>query len=176
MITDRLYDLLPPVHHVEHSGRQPGLRQQFRNSAGTQGNQLGRLQQHAIAECQRIRDCPVRHHAREIEWCNRCDDTDRIPVGAALHSSADLEYLTSDDLRQRAGEFCELDCFGELGLRLAPDFSVLLGDQRSKLVEMAFQEGPVAVENLHPLLDRSGRPCRESGRRRSRRRVYLLAR
>ena len=104
VVADRLDGLLPAVHDVEHAVGQPRLAQQLGDAAGAQRHLLGRLEDHAVAERDRVGDGPVRHHVREVERRDRRHDADRIALDAALDAAAHLQHFAGSDLRQRAGE------------------------------------------------------------------------
>ena len=173
MVADRLHHFAAAVHHAEDARRQSRLGQQLGDPPRAQGHQLGRLQDQAVAERDRVGQGPVRHHAREIERRDRRHDPDRMPVGAALHPAAHLQHLAGHDLRQRAGELGQLDRLGDLRLGLRARLAVLLADQRGERGEIPLQQGAVAVEDLDPLLDRLGGPGGERALRGANRLVQL---
>ena len=94
---------------------------------------------------------------------------------SSRHSTPRLTSITSPDgdLWQRAGEFGQLDGLENLGLGLALDLAVLLGNQRAELGEMALEQRLVAVEDLHPLLDRRRGPGGERAARGRDRLIHL---
>ena len=132
------------MHDLEHPLRQPRLSQQLGDATRAERHQLRRLQDQAVAECDRVRDRPVRHHVREVERRDRRDDAERVTLDPALDASAHLEDFARRDLGQRAGELAQLGRLEDLGARLAGDFAVLFGDQRSELVDVLLEQRLVA--------------------------------
>ena len=165
MIADRLDGVLPAVHHLEHARREPGLGKQLGDATGADRHQLRRLQDHAVAQGDRVRDRPVGHHVRKVERRDRRDDAERKALDAALDAAAHLEHFARRDLRQRARELGQLGGLQHFGARFARDLAVFFGDERRELVDVRFQKSLVSIKDLHPLLDRRRRPGRKGGAR-----------
>src|SRR6185503_21032345 len=90
-------------------------------------------------------------------------DSRRETLDAAFHAAAHLEHFTRDDLRQRAGEFGELDRLEHLRACFARDLAILLGHERRELVDVRLEQRLVPEEDLYPLLDRRAGPARQRG-------------
>jgi hypothetical protein len=71
VVADRFDRLLAAVHDVQHAVGQAGFAQQLGDAAGAERHQLGRLEDHAVAEGDRVGDRPVGHHVREVERRDR---------------------------------------------------------------------------------------------------------
>ena len=86
MITDCLHNFLRPVHHVEHSGREPSLSQQLGDPPGTERDQLRRLEDHAVAQRDRIGNGPVGYHDGKVDRHDRRNDPNRIAIDRGIRS------------------------------------------------------------------------------------------
>ena len=161
MVADRLHRFLPAVHDLEHALGQARLAQQLGDPAGAQRHQLRGLEHQAVAQRDRVGDRPVGHHVGEVERGDRGHHAEGEPLDPALDPAAHLQHLARSDLRQRAGELGQLGRLEHLGAGLARDLAVLLGDQRRQLVDVLLEQRLVAVEDLHPLLDRGAAPAGE---------------
>jgi len=83
MIADGFDDILPAIYELKHAFWQSGFAQQLGNATTAQRNELGRLENHAVAERDRVGDRPVRHHVRKIERRDRGHDAEREALEAA---------------------------------------------------------------------------------------------
>jgi hypothetical protein len=117
------------------------------------GTSFARLQDHGIAQHQRVGDGPVRHHVREVERRDARHHAQRLPLDAAFHALAHLQHFTLHQLRQAACEFAQLHALVHLGVRLVHRFAVLLMHQRP-VPRGSSQQFAVSEEDLRTLLDR----------------------
>ena len=101
----------------------------------------------------------MRHHRGEVERIDRRDHAQRMPFDPALDSPAHFQHLSHRQLRQRAGELGQFDGLEDLGFGLARQLAMLLGDQGRQVLDMTFEEGLVAEEDLDPFLDRGTGPA-----------------
>ena len=154
VVADRFDRVPAAVHHLKHAVGKARFLQQLGDAPGAERNELARFQDHAVTKRERVRDRPVRHHIRKIEWRNRRHDADRESFDATLDAAAHLEHFARDDLRQRARELGELSGLQDLRPSLARDLSILLGDERAQLVDVLLEERFVAIEDLDAFLDR----------------------
>src|SRR5688500_19441827 len=93
VIADRFHRFLPAVDDLKYTFRQPGFPQQLGYLPRTERHQLGRLENDAIAERDRIWNRPVRDHVRKIERRDGGNDAEGIALDSAFNSPADLPHL-----------------------------------------------------------------------------------
>ncbi len=173
VVADGLDDVAAAVHDAEDAGRQSGLAQQLGDAPRRERHPLRRLEHQAVAQRDRVGDRPVGHHRGEVERRDRRHDAQRHALDAALHAPAHFHHLAGGDLGQGTGELGELHRLEDLRLRLAVELAVLFDDEVAQLLEIALEQGSVAVEDLDPLLDRGPAPCREGAPCGGHRRIHL---
>ncbi len=138
---------------VEYTGRKSGQREQLGDSPRTERHQLRRLEDHAVAEDNGVRNGPVRHHTRKIERHDRRDDAERNAFRATLHARAHLQYLAGGQLWKGTGELGQFDRLENLGACFSHQLSVLPDDEGAQLIEMLLEQRAIAIEDLNPFTD-----------------------
>ena len=163
MIADRLDRLASAVHHVEHAVGESRLAQQRRDAAGADsGTSSDGFRMKRVAERDGVRNGPVRHHAREVERRDRRDDAERIAArsGTRPRGSPRGPRPTAICGSEQANSVSSiaLSTSASASLLILPCSSVI---SAASSVDVPLEQRLVAVEDLHPLLDRRGGPAGE---------------
>ena len=102
--------LLIALDHLEDTGRQSGLEEQFGQSQRHRGIALGRLEDECVTACQRRTGFPQRDHGREVERCDAGDDAEWLPDGVHVDAwTGALGELALHQVRNPGGELDDLD-------------------------------------------------------------------
>lgn len=134
------------------------LQQVHKESEGT-WHTLGWLQHEGVSksDCQGVH--PKRDHAREVEWCNTCSDTEWDSVAHAVNSSGEIWHSFSHGKRvERASVLSALVSSEDLTVCIDNCLSVLLRQSLGKKVRVVLEEGLVSKHASDTLSNWSGAP------------------
>jgi hypothetical protein len=130
MFEQRVHRLLVALHHVEGSGRQSGVVQEFGGEQRGRGVALRGLEDEGIAAGQRHRRHPHRHHEGKVEGCDAGGDAERHALVPVVDAATDaVRMLALEQLRDAAGELDHLQAALHLAQRIRQGLAVLGGEQ-----------------------------------------------
>ena len=126
MVAYRFHNVAVAVHDVQNAIGQACFFQKGSKAVCTEGYLFRRFHNHRITQNERIRNRPIRHHAREIERHNRCHNAHWKPFGTAFNAFRHLHYFTLNKLRHRASKLSQFYAFFYFRLGFIVSFTIFL--------------------------------------------------